>query len=216
MPERRPIDRATIIAAAQRILETEGQDALSMRRLATELDSKPMTLYHYVSSKSELLWLVMTEVAAAIDWSDPVGPPEQRMVAIAMDMADRLAEIPWILPILHNATHIGLRALLVTDRFLSAAKEAGATDLEAVSLWRSVWWLISSELVFRANLPVRADDGAWYERITEDDLPEVPTVKRLFSSWPTLSAAYDLRTAVAAQVAGTLVQARARATEQPD
>ena len=52
-----------------RIADAEGIDALSMRRLAAELDAGTMTLYHYVHTKDELLALVtdavMGEVVAA-------------------------------------------------------------------------------------------------------------------------------------------------------
>ena len=41
-----------------RIADAEGFDALSMRRLAAELDAGTMTLYHYVRTKDELLALV--------------------------------------------------------------------------------------------------------------------------------------------------------------
>lgn len=205
MPERRQLDRATIISAARQLLEREGQDALSMRRLATELDSKPMTLYHYVASKSELLSLVLTDIAGSIEWTVPHGTARQRMVDIAVDMADRLAEIPWILPILRDATHIGLPALVVTERFLAAARETGASNLQAVSLWRSVWWLISSELIFAANAREReSGDGAWHERLSAAELPEVPIVRELFSEWATLSASYDLGLAIEAQIVGSL------------
>lgn len=214
MAERQKIDRATIIEAARRLLESDGADALSMRRLANELDSKPMTLYHYVPSKSELLSLVLADVAGSIQWAHPAGAPRARMVDIAMDMADRLAEIPWILPILRNATHIGLPALALTDGFLSAALEAGASSLEAVSLWRSVWWLVSSELLFRASAPARdAGDGLWHERMTIEELPQVPTVRELFEDWAALSSAYDLRAAVEAQIDGVLA-ARGRLGHQ--
>ena len=56
---RRPrFTRDEIAAAAMRIADAEGFDAVSMRRLAAELDAGTMTLYHYVRTKDELLTLV--------------------------------------------------------------------------------------------------------------------------------------------------------------
>src|SRR5262245_27967501 len=51
-------NRDEIAAAAVRIADAEGLEALSMRRLAVELDAGTMTLYHYVRTKDELLALV--------------------------------------------------------------------------------------------------------------------------------------------------------------
>ena len=50
--------RDAIASVAVRIADTEGLDALSMRRLAAELGAGTMTLYHYVHTKDELLALV--------------------------------------------------------------------------------------------------------------------------------------------------------------
>jgi len=57
--ERRPRHtRERIAAAALAIADTEGIDAVTMRRVATELGAGTMTLYHYVRSKADLLALM--------------------------------------------------------------------------------------------------------------------------------------------------------------
>ena len=58
--------RASIAQAAIRIADAEGFDALSMRRLAAELDAGTMTLYHYVRTKDELLTLVNDAVMGEV------------------------------------------------------------------------------------------------------------------------------------------------------
>src|SRR5690242_148222 len=64
-----------VTAAALQIVDTEGSQALTMRRLGQALDRKMMTLYRYVPSKDALLdgvvALVLTDLAinpAAADW----------------------------------------------------------------------------------------------------------------------------------------------------
>ena len=63
---------ARIVGAAVRVADTEGLDAVAMGRVAAELGAAPMSLYRHVSSKEELLRLM---VDAA--WGDPPGrrPP---------------------------------------------------------------------------------------------------------------------------------------------
>ena len=60
MPAARSLHLDEIVEAAIRILEREGPDALSMRRLAVDLGTKPMTLYNYVPNKSALLGLALS------------------------------------------------------------------------------------------------------------------------------------------------------------
>ena len=64
---RRPrFTRDEIAATAMRIADAEGFDAVSMRRIATELDAGTMTLYHYVRTKDELLTLVVDAVMGEV------------------------------------------------------------------------------------------------------------------------------------------------------
>ena len=100
---RRPrFTREEIAATAVRLADTEGLDALSMRRLAAELDAGTMTLYHYVRTKDELLALVVDTVMGEI-----VLPPGERLpeawaeavAVVARRSRDALQRHPWILDI---------------------------------------------------------------------------------------------------------------------
>jgi AcrR family transcriptional regulator len=60
---------ARIVDAGVRVADTEGLDAVSMGRVAASLNTAPMSLYRHVSSKEELIRLM---VDAA--WGDSPGP----------------------------------------------------------------------------------------------------------------------------------------------
>lgn len=45
-----------------RLADEQGQEALSMRRVAAELNASAMSLYTYVKSKDELLELMVDKV----------------------------------------------------------------------------------------------------------------------------------------------------------
>jgi AcrR family transcriptional regulator len=64
---RRPAhSRADIARAAVEIADTEGFDAVSMRRVAQRLGAGTMTLYHYVRNKGELITLMGDAVMAEV------------------------------------------------------------------------------------------------------------------------------------------------------
>ena len=100
---RRPrFTRDEIASAATRIADSEGFAAVSMRRIAAELDAGTMTLYHYVRTKDELLTLVTDAVMGEV-----VVPPDETIptdwrAAVTM-LAERsraaLQRHPWILDI---------------------------------------------------------------------------------------------------------------------
>jgi AcrR family transcriptional regulator len=70
-PARRPLSRAAITDAALRIVDAEGLNALSMRRLADELGTGPASLYAHVSGKEELLQLLIDRVAGEFEVPEP-------------------------------------------------------------------------------------------------------------------------------------------------
>lgn len=50
-----PLTEAGIYAAALRLIDADGVEALTMRKLATALDANPMSLYHHVPNKDAVL-----------------------------------------------------------------------------------------------------------------------------------------------------------------
>jgi AcrR family transcriptional regulator len=111
-------NRDDIAAAAIRIADAEGFEAVSMRRLAAELDAGTMTLYHYVRTKDELLTLIVDAFLGEV-----VLPPGQRLprdwraaiTAIARRTRDALRRHPWILDITDDPS-IGPNAMRHFDQ----------------------------------------------------------------------------------------------------
>ncbi|MEP9390703.1 MULTISPECIES: TetR/AcrR family transcriptional regulator [Gordonia] len=208
MPPAPSLTRDAIVDAAILIIERDGVDGLSMRRLAAELGSKPMTLYNYVANKTELLQLVLTEVAARIPWVRPDGPPRDRMIDVAVGMYDELARISWIVPILRDGTTVGAPALVLADTFVEAALELGVDEVEAMSAWRAVWYIVASELQWQDTLARRTPgEKSWHQTIDPADLVDVPTIARLLPHLPEYAAQFRVRDAVSAQVDGVLARA---------
>ena len=58
------LSRPAIIEAALRIIDTEGLDAVSMRRIALELGTGAASLYAHVADKEELVDLVVDQIMA--------------------------------------------------------------------------------------------------------------------------------------------------------
>lgn len=82
-----------VIETALRLVEAEGTDRLSMRRLADELSVTPMAIYHYVKSKEELLLRVSASVLAQIGREDS-GTWQERIHGRALRTWEVLAQYP--------------------------------------------------------------------------------------------------------------------------
>src|ERR1700686_3313748 len=77
------ITRGAVLAAALEIIDRDGADALSMRRLARVLDRDPMILYRHTPNKAALLDGVAETVLAQlrVDSADPDWATQLRTVA---------------------------------------------------------------------------------------------------------------------------------------
>ena len=74
-PRRRALSRGAIVEVALGIVDAEGLDALSMRRIAQELNTGAASLYAHVSNKDELVELVLDQAYAGL--VHPVPDPER-------------------------------------------------------------------------------------------------------------------------------------------
>lgn len=66
-----PLTRDTVIDAAVRVLDRDGMDGLSMRRVGEELGTGAASLYWHVRNKEHLLQLVFERVTDEIELPDP-------------------------------------------------------------------------------------------------------------------------------------------------
>ena len=70
-PAKAPLSEELILDTAMRILREEGLDAVTMRRLATELDTGPASLYVYIRNREELLNAMLDRVGTMVPLEEP-------------------------------------------------------------------------------------------------------------------------------------------------
>ena len=103
-PAKPPLSEDAIVDAALAILQTEGLDAVSMRRVARALDTGASSLYVYVPNREGLLSLMFDRVIGAIELEPP-------------DPARWRAQLHSLLLRTHRTliAHPGIAALTLTD-----------------------------------------------------------------------------------------------------
>lgn len=120
--------RAEIAAVAISIADAEGFEAVSMRRIATELGAGTMTLYHYVRTKDELLEILVDALLGEVVLLDPARLPRDWKAAITMIATrsrDAIRRHPWVLD-LAEMPGIGPNALRHMDQSLQALSSLDA------------------------------------------------------------------------------------------
>ena len=96
-----PAPRTTLTAqriakAAVGVADAEGLDAVTMRRLATELGVAPMAAYRYVTGKDELLELMVDFVYAELELPDGKEGWRSTMRSVALRTREVLLRHSWV------------------------------------------------------------------------------------------------------------------------
>ncbi|WNM28379.1 TetR/AcrR family transcriptional regulator [Demequina capsici] len=129
---RAKLSRERIIDAAMELADRDGVESLTMRALATALDTKPMTLYHHVDGKEALLDLMVDRV-----FSEMELPPEElewreALRARCRSAREVLVRHPWSVPLLESRRSPGPELLRHHEAML-ATLERGGLPLELMA-----------------------------------------------------------------------------------
>jgi AcrR family transcriptional regulator len=117
-----PLSRESIVAAAIEIADTEGLEAVSIRRLATKLEARPMSLYSHIERKGDLVDLMMDAVMGGAILADPPPSDDWRedLRRIAQATRESVRAHPWIIAAAFRRPFFGPNALAHIDQSLAA------------------------------------------------------------------------------------------------
>ena len=123
--KRQPLSRRRILEAAVRFVDREGLEALSMRKLGSELGVEAMSLYNHVPNKSALLDGMVEVLLGELEI-----PPEdegwERRIREAYQAFRRLAhEHPNVFPLLVVRPPDTMDGIWLVEEFLKTLREAG-------------------------------------------------------------------------------------------
>jgi AcrR family transcriptional regulator len=91
------LTRERIVDVAIELLDSEGENGLTFRALATRLETGHGAIQWHVANKSELLKAATaTATARAMDEADPDAPPREAIHAVALGVFDAIDAHPWI------------------------------------------------------------------------------------------------------------------------
>jgi AcrR family transcriptional regulator len=133
------LSRERILRVALALIERQGLGALSMRRLAQELDVWPTAVYHYFRDKGELLDAIAASTAGSVElpvagdsWREQLrGLLTGAQMAMARDPAGMGGSLA--------RAFLTPEALRLSESALTILRDAGLDGREAASAWRALW-----------------------------------------------------------------------------
>lgn len=126
----------TIFEAALRLVDQEGIEGLTMRRLAGELGVATMSLYSHVPNKDHLLLGVVNLATSEITIPEPGTPPWDALRTITREFRRVALRHPNLVPLIVRRPPTGSQGLYVLEAALDALRRAGFGAAEAAHAYR--------------------------------------------------------------------------------
>ncbi|HEY3682492.1 MAG TPA: TetR family transcriptional regulator [Streptosporangiaceae bacterium] len=144
---RRTLDRAAIATAARRVVEADGIDALTLRRVAQELGTGQASLYRHIADRADLLAALFEDVLAEFPLVEPRGDPARAVERQWRALHDHLAERPWLVRLIADGAHAAEAAESVADHGMGLLADTGLTRADARRAYRALWHLLLGHLL---------------------------------------------------------------------
>ena len=139
--ERTRLSRSAVVDRALQLADAEGIDALTIRRLATELGVTPMALYWHFRNKEELIVALADRIWGEIKSDvDPAAAWPRQLRGLLESLIDVLRTHPSASALLIGNKMFGESSWQVTEAALEVLHSAGFDALHASEIARSALW----------------------------------------------------------------------------
>lgn len=168
------LTRSAVVRAAIAVADSDGLDAVSIRRVAADLGARPMSLYTHIASKDDLLDLMANDVIAEVLVPEPL-PEHWRdaLAGIARYSYTTFVAHPWVLEAFSRRPHIGPNVLRHAEQSASAV---AALELD-VRAARIVLGIIDDYTIGHAIRAISLGDHA--PRLPDLDAADFPHLARV-------------------------------------
>jgi AcrR family transcriptional regulator len=122
---REPLTRERVLRGARDLADQIGIEDFTMRRLAAALDVKPMTIYHHVAGKEQILDGIVDLVFAEIALPPDDEPWRDAVRTRCVSAREVLARHPWAPPLMETRTAPGPANLAHHDAVLGCLRRGG-------------------------------------------------------------------------------------------
>jgi TetR/AcrR family transcriptional regulator, tetracycline repressor protein len=178
-----PLSREAILDKAVELLDRDGIDALSMRKLGAALGVEAMSLYHHIPSKAALLDGIHERILVSL------APPAQARTwqAFARHQAHALHRAllahPHAIPLFATRPASTPAAIARLDHYIEVMLKAGFKPLDALSIVQLVAQLVVGHVMWTTGV-----EAIELAEATEPVTPVTPVthieqVERVLDRW---------------------------------
>jgi AcrR family transcriptional regulator len=163
------ISRASVLAAALRLADEQGLDAVTMHAVAKCLRVTPMALYRHVDDKNALLDGLVEVLLGECPLPPPDVPWNERLTALAAGIRDTARRHPTAFPLLLTRPAVTPAARLARDAVHAALREGGVPEADVARAERLISTAVLGFAVSEATGRFRQHD----QSVVDTDFAEL-------------------------------------------
>lgn len=156
--ERVPLSRERVLSGAVAVADTGGIGSLTIRSLAQQLGVKPMSVYHYVANKDEILDGIVDVVFTEIEQPSVMGDWRSEMSRSAISARRVLRRHPWAIGLLESRTTPGPATLRHHDAVIGTLRGAGFSLAMTAHAYALLDAYVYGFALSEASLPINGPD----------------------------------------------------------
>jgi AcrR family transcriptional regulator len=184
-----------ITEAAIKILDSEGLEGLSMRRVAEALNTGPASLYWHVGSKDGLLDLIFDQIIGEMEVPEPQGGRwKEQLKQIALSQRATILRHRDLVAISMGRIPMGPHALRYTENVVGVLRAGGVPDDLAVSGYLLLFALVNGFTMDEMADPVLGPDDSpdqlspsavsgYLASLPVDQFPNIVATAPHFAQW---------------------------------
>ena len=163
-PAKAPLSQEAIVAAAMGLMERDGVEAVTMRRVAQELDNGPASLYVYVSNRQHLLGLVFDEVMSEIV-IPAHGTWQERLLGMLQNSVAVLSKYRGLALVALGSIPTGLNAMRGQEEVIALLRAGGLQDATIAWAVDLLALLVTATAAEQSLYAVRMAEGETREEV---------------------------------------------------
>ena len=179
--QKRNLTKQKIIDTAIELIENEGLESLSMRKLASKLGIEAASLYNHFSNKSELFDFIQEHLYSQIPFHSLEKNWQNHLTELAMQTRQGLLKYPKIALLFATRPTITDSSLKQAEFTLNLLIKAGFKKSEVLSIFRNLHVFILGHVLAEVG-QAPGDDG------------QEPTLKNInINNYPSLKKSYSYK-----------------------
>jgi TetR/AcrR family transcriptional regulator, tetracycline repressor protein len=172
---RRGLTRDEVLGAAVKLVDEEGLESLSMRRLGQALGVEAMSLYNHVKSKEDLLDGVHGAILGGVKPPPRRGPWTARARALAHAVRDALRAHPRALVLFGTRPAVAPTSMALFEEALEVIAGTGLPAGERLQVVQALLSYVVGSTLWHFG-SVGAESSVDYAALPADRFPRVPTL----------------------------------------